>query len=601
MTHGEGGASVLGGALGAIGLVGNCQIAAHIRNDGDVVWSCMPRFDSPPVFGALLREADGGHFIIGPAGQGVGQQRYLSNTNILETRFTTPDGAFRVLDFAPRFLQNDRSFRPVTLIRIVEPLAGTPVVRVVCDPILGWSGERPRREIGSHHISYMGYDSELRLTTDASLSYLDGQSFALQETKRFVLTWGSAVDEPLAALCDRFLSETTKYWQTWVKHCDIPAFYQEEVIRSALALKLHCFEDTGAIVAALTTSLPEAPGAGRNWDYRYCWLRDAFYTLGAFRLLGHFEEREQFLSFLLNIAASSPDLDLAPLYRIDGKSDLEEQILTDWPGFLGEGPVRIGNGAASHKQYDVFGEMVLALTPLFLDARFREQTSSSTLDLVTRLARQAVAVAGKPDAGIWEFRSEWRPQAFSSLMCWAAADRMSRIAKLHRPNHVFEFAQAAERIRAEMLDNAIDAQRGCLVADYGGKEVDAALLQAVTLRLLPPSDPRMHQTVDAIRADLEYHGWLKRYRMDDGFGTHNVAFSLCTFWLVEALGRLGRLKDAREIMERIRATMTPLGLISEDIDPVSNVMWGNFPQAYSHVGLIHAAFAASPPWSDLGI
>ena len=586
--------------LADLGLIGNCQLSALVRRDGAIVWSCMPRFDSPPVFAKLLDEENGGSFSIRAAENVLGTQRYLPNTNVLETTFAAKDGTFRVLDFAPRFVQYERSFRPTKLIRIVEPVSGTPRIRVCCDPVRGWSKQRPEREHGSHHIGYRGYETELRLTTDASLSYLDGEPFALTERKHFVLAWGAPVEEALAPLCDRFLRETVKYWTQWVKHCDIPPIYQEEVIRSALALKLHCFEDTGAIVAALTTSIPEAPGSGRTWDYRYCWLRDAYYALGAFRLLGHFEEREQFLHFLLNVATSAENLDLAPLYRVDGRSDLAERLLGEWPGFGGEGPVRVGNGAATHKQHDVFGEMVLALTPLFLDARFREQVTPPVLDLVTDLARKAVSVAGQPDAGIWEYRTEWRPQTFSSLMCWAAADRMTRIAQQHRPAHVAEFAAAAARIRDEILSRAVHPTRGCLVADYGGTEVDAALLQAVTLRLLPSDDRRLHATVDAVREDLLQDGWLKRYRTNDGFGVPAVAFMLCTFWQVEALARLGRTEEARASMDRVRAVKSPLGLLSEDLDPVSHAMWGNFPQAYSHVGLIHAAFAASPRWSEFG-
>jgi GH15 family glucan-1,4-alpha-glucosidase len=585
-------------SLADLGLIGNCQCSALVRQDGTIVWCCMPHFDSPPIFGTLLDEQSGGRFTIGTATGQPGVQRYLPNTNVLETRFETADGSFRVLDFAPRFIQHERSFRPTKIVRIVEPLAGMPRIRVLCDPILGWERGKPRRSMGSHHISF-DFGTELRLTTDMPLTYLDNEPVALTERKHFVLAWGEPVEEPLAPLCDRFLQETVRYWQQWVKHCDIPSLYQEEVIRSALTLKLHCFEDTGAIVAALTTSLPEAPGSGRTWDYRYCWLRDSYYALGAFRLLGHFEEREQFLHFLLNIAASSPDLDLAPLYRIDGKTDLDERILESWPGYLGDGPVRVGNGAALHKQHDVFGEMVLALTPLFLDARFREQVTPPVLDLVTRLARKAISVAGQPDAGIWELRSEWRPQTFSSLMCWAAADRMTKIAAQHRPADVKEFANAAAHIRNDVLSAAIHPSRGCLVADHGGTEVDAALLQAVTLRLLPPDDVRTHATISAICEDLEYQGWLKRYRTNDGFGVPTVAFTLCTFWLVEALGRVGRLDEARAIMDRLGSVKAPLGLLSEDVDPVAGTMWGNFPQAYSHVGLIHAAFAAAPRWSEV--
>jgi len=559
----------------------------------------MPRFDSPPVFASLLDELDGGAFTICPADQSAGIQRYLPNTNVVETTFHSSDGSFRILDFAPRFLQFDRSFRPTKLVRMVEPLSGTPRICVRCEPVLGWSRLRPRREFGSHHIDFHGYSEELRLTTNAPLSYLDGDAFALSSRTDFVLSWGSPVEEGLEALCDRFLLETVRYWQQWVKHCEIPPFYQEQVIRSALALKLHCFEDTGAIIASTTTSIPEAPGSGRTWDYRYCWLRDAFYTLGAFRLLGHFEEREQFLHFLLNIASASGDLDLAPLYRIDGKTDLDERLLDDWPGYLGEKPVRVGNQAATHRQYDVFGEMVLALTPIFLDARFREQATPAALDLMQRLARKAVRVAGQPDAGIWEYRAEWRPQTFSTLMCWAAADRMSRIAEVHRPADTAEFREAAAKIRDEILREALDPSRGCLVADYRGTEVDAALLQAVSLRFLDPSDERLVATVNAVQRDLLFDGWLRRYRTNDGFGVPTVAFTLCTFWLIEALGATGRVREARSMMERISDVHSPLGLLSEDVDPKTGMMWGNFPQAYSHVGMIHAAFAASPRWGEV--
>jgi len=564
-----------------------------------VVWGCLPRFDSEPLFSTLLDAENGGHFTVSPADGTIGTQRYIENTNVLETRFDTPDGSFRVIDFYPRFFQFERSFVPTKLVRIIEPISGTPRVTVRCEPRLGWSRAVPRRDQGSNHISYLGYDSEVRLTTDVPLSYIGAQPFALIERKHLILSWGAPVEEPLSPLCDRFLRETTRYWQRWVKHCDVPLVYQEQVIRSALALKLHCFEDTGAIVAAMTTSLPESPGSGRCWDYRYCWLRDAYYALGAFRLLGQFEELEQFLHYLLNIASSAPDLDLKPLYRIDGRADLTERILTDWPGYLGNGPVRVGNQAAEHLQHDVFGEMVLALTPLFLDARFRDQQTRSALDLVTRLSRKAAAVAGQPDAGIWEYRADWRPQTFSSLMCWGATDRMVKIAERHQPSIADEFRDHEQRIRNDILTNGMDLERGSLVASYGGRDVDAALLQAATLRFLPASDPRIHATIDAVRKDLEHDGWLRRYRTDDGFGVPTVAFVICTFWLIEALATVGRKEEARSLMARIESVKSPLGLLAEDVEPATGIMWGNFPQAYSHVGMIHAAFAASPPWSEV--
>ena len=584
--------------LDELGLIGNCQCSALVDARGAVVWSCLPRFDAEPIFSTLLDAAGGGHFTVAPEDGSAGVQRYLENTNVLETRFDTAAGSFRVLDFCPRFTLFDRSYRPAKIVRIVEPLAGTPRIVVHCEPRLGWSKAVPRREQGSNHVSYRGFSSEVRLTTDVPLAYLGSRAFALTERRHLVLAWGEPIEEALAPLCERFLRETVRYWERWVKHCVVPPMYQQQVIRSALALKLHCFEDTGAIVAALTTSIPESPGSGRTWDYRYCWLRDAYYALGAFGLLGHFEEREQFIGFLLNVASASPGLDLAPLYRIDGGVDLDERVLDRWPGYQGEGPVRVGNAAAQHLQYDVFGEMVLALTPLFLDQRFRDQQTSATLDLVERLARKAASVAGRPDAGIWEYRSEWRPQTFSSLMCWAAVDRMAMIAAIHKPSVEAEFRAHAARIRAEILARATHPSRGTLVGSYGGAEVDAALLQTITLRLLAVDDPLAHATLDAVRADLEHGGWLRRYRADE-FGKADVAFVICTFWLIEALAKVGRRDEAREMMERLAAVKSPLGLLAEDLEPTTGVMWGNFPQAYSHVGVIHAAFAASPRWWEV--
>jgi GH15 family glucan-1,4-alpha-glucosidase len=584
-----------------IGLIGNCQYAALVHKSGNVVFCCMPRFDSPPLFGALIDDDsdDAGRFWIRPASGESGTMHYIENTNVLETRFTSAEGSFRVIDFAPRFQGPGRMFRPTKLVRIVEPLSGTPLVRITCDPRLGWSKEVPRAARGSNHISYHGYGAEVRLTSDVPMSYLQGIPFALTERKYMVLSWEEPVRESLPLLCERFLTETLRYWQSWVKHCEVPAHYQPEVIRSALALKLHCYEDTGAIVAAITTSVPESAGSGRNWDYRYCWLRDAFYTLDAFRLLGHFEERERFTHFLLTVTGGSPELALAPLYRIDGTSELTEEILPNWRGFRGDGPVRIGNGAALHQQHDVYGELVLALSPVFMDARFRSDQTKPTLDLIMRLARRAQAVMGTPDAGIWEVRKTWEVQTFSSLMCWAALDRAAKVAGLHAPQLHAELRSQAERARSVIMERAFDTRRNALVSTYGGVDLDASLLQAVTLRLLPPGSAEAHGTIDTIKNALGIDPWLMRYRTDDGLGVPTAAFVICTFWLVEALALSGRAAEARDALDRICALAPPLGLLAEDWDTSERRMWGNFPQAYSHVGLIHAAFAASPPWSEV--
>jgi GH15 family glucan-1,4-alpha-glucosidase len=582
-----------------LGVIGNGQYAALINERATIVWCCLPRFDAAPVFGALL-DPDGGDFGIDSADtRALTASTYIENTNVLETRFHAADGSFRVLDFAPRFVEHQRSFHPAQIVRIVEPLAGSPVIRVRCQPRLGWSREAPASVAGSHHVEYAGFDASLRLTTDYSLSSLDGRPTALTGPRHFVLSWGAPVEEPLAPLARRFLEETTDYWRHWVKECNLPPLFQQPVIRSALTLKLMCFEDTGAIIAAPTTSIPESPGSGRTWDYRYCWLRDAFYVLNAFRRLGHFQEREKFLEFLLNVAASEPTLDLRPLYRIDGTRVEGERLVSNWAGFNGEQPVRVENAAGAQRQHDVYGEMVQALAPIFLDDRFGPERTPSVWALLERLARRAIAVAGTPDAGIWEVRGAQQTQTFSSLMCWVAADRMASLSRRHNPQVEAEFRTAALRIRDEILARGWSTGLDSLVSTYDGTQLDAALLQAIPLRLFDQGDPRADQTIRAVQRGLMRDGLLMRYTYDDGFGAPHSAFLICTFWLVEALAHVGRTAEATAAMNEALKLASPLGLLSEDFAVDTQQLLGNFPQAYSHVGLINAAFAASPSWSEI--
>ena len=261
--------------------------------------------------------------------------------------------------------------------------------------------------------------------------------------------------------------------------------------------------------------------------------------------------------------------------------------------------MRIGNGAAEHVQNDIYGELVLALAPIFLDERMSAERSPAAFKLIEGLARKAISLAGVPDAGIWEYRTEWKPQTFSSLMCWAAADRMALIHAAHPPDRTGEFLVASERIRAEIMSQAWNPKVGSFVGHYGGTDLDASLLQMARLRFLPPNDPKLVSTIDAIARDLEHGGWLLRYSLNDGFGKPSVAFVICTFWLIEALTALGRRDEARIFFDRMYAALSPLGLLSEDYDTTEKRMWGNFPQTYSHVGLIHAAFAASPQWVEV--
>lgn len=586
------------------GLIGNCQISALVSGEGSIDWLCLPRPDSPPVFGALLDEG-GGNFSIRPAGKFVARQSYLPNTAVLVTRFACDDGSsFRVTDFCPRFLQHGRMYKPISVFRIVEPEHGSPLIRVRCRPVHGWDKTPAKAVRGNSHFRYDLGEDHLRLTTDMPLTYLaDEGAFPLKQPLQFALTWGVPVEEELAGVSRRFLELTADYWKTWVKHCQIPVLYQAETIRSALTLKLHCYEDTGAILAATTTSLPEEVGFERNWDYRFCWLRDSYYVLSAFHKLGHFEEMEGFLKFLIGIAEKHEHSRerLAPLYRLDQLLPEPEMAHLNWAGYLGSKPVRSNNQAAEHIQNDVYGELILALAPIWFDERFQHLRTPAHEQLLAHLAKLCAANISKPDAGLWEIRDGWKEHSFSNLMCWAGLERARRIQQsghLEKPGFNLEEALG----RAEVAVRAA-FREGSLRNGPADDTFDAALLQLATLRF--PDPAAAAATVERIYHDLRLgelppqKHYLYRYKRRDDFGNPQSAFLVCSFWLVQGLAAVGRLQEARKVMESAMASANTLGLFAEHFLPADRVQTGNFPQAYSHVGQIHGAFAISPRWEEI--
>ena len=378
----------------------------------------------------------------------------------------------------------------------------------------------------------------------------------------------------------------------------MPRDYQHEVVRSALALKLHQYDDTGALLAATTTSIPEYPGSGRNWDYRFCWLRDAYFTLNALERLGHSEEMERFLEYLRNLSEQRAGV-LQPAYRINGDSDAEERILEHLAGFEGDGPVRIGNQAFEHVQNDVYGEMVLGVSRLFLDARFVGEVPRHTaVEMIQVLVDQMDARLDEPDAGLWEFRGKTRLHSFSVLMHWAGARRAVEVAEALEAPELAAHARTVEVRARELLETQCwNDEIGALTQVAGEPQLDAAMLLAIHLGFFEPEDPRASRHVDAIRASLSVDGGLlRRYTVPDDFGQMEAAFTVCTFWLVEALALIGRTDEARDLFERLLTLDNGLGLYSEDILPDTLEQSGNFPQTYSHVGLINAAFRLSRRW-----
>jgi GH15 family glucan-1,4-alpha-glucosidase len=589
------------------GLIGNCQISALISAQGSIDWLCLPRPDSPPVFGKIL-DQEGGHFSIDPSvppSETTSKQHYLPNTNILVTTVSLPNGdAYQITDFCPRFLQYGRVYRPAALFRIVEPLSGSPSIRVCCKPVSGWDKTPVRFVRGSSHLRYEMRGEYLRLLTNMPLTYLCGETpVALTSKMYFALSWGIGIEDDLVKVSHEFLDQTTKYWRTWVKHCSIPVLYQEEVIRSALALKLHCYEDTGAILAALTTSLPEEPGGPRNWDYRYCWLRDAHFSLSAFYNLGQFEEMEGFLKFLLNIgyAYEQSNDRLAPVYTLSQDLPLPETEHSNWQGFLGSGPVRSHNQAAEHVQNDVYGEMLLTLAPIFFDNRFFDLRTKDHETLVANLVRLCERSISQPDAGLWEIRNGWQEHSFTNLMCWAGLDRAYRI---QRAGFLRDLTIDLDAARARAANALLRAMKDKALRN-GPKDdsYDASLAQLAILGF--PDREVCDTTVSqikhalALRQDGKETGFFYRYLRQDDFGKPQASFVICSFWVVQALAKLGRLPEAKHIMNQCLTGANMVGLFAEHFVPNTHVQLGNFPQAYSHVGLINAAFALSPPWSDV--
>lgn len=584
------------------GLIGNCQIAALVSDHASIDWLCLPRPDSAPTFGAILDE-DGGRFSITPLAACKTSQAYIKNTNVLKTTFSCGDqSGFEVIDFCPRFEQFGRMFRPSSLIRIVRPVSGSSRIRVDCNPVMGWCKTRAEVLRGNAHLNFRtDQGSDVRLTTNMPLTYLiQGQDFLLQEPLYFVLGWQAQVEDDLAAVCLAFLDKTTAYWQKWVKHCSIPSQFQDEVIRSALALKLHCYDDTGAILAAVTTSLPEQIGHERNWDYRFCWLRDAFFTLNALHSLGHFEEMEGFLRFIVEIVDFATPL--SPVYGIDRSIPDGEAVANQWLGYKGSKPVRYLNAAASQIQNDAYGEILLALNPIYQDERFHHLRTEQLHRVVSWLTEKCIASVGVADAGLWEIRGGTKEHSFTNLMCWAGLDRVLSACRKrwHEPlsEELCGAAQAGLRKAYERVLAA--CKDGIVFNGPGDPTLDSSLLMLSTLRF--PDEALRAKTLEAIMRELALPGhpeFLMRYARPDDFGKPDSAFLICSFWLIQSLAKEGRIPYAKEVFVRLLAAGNHLGLFSEHFDPVKKIQLGNFPQCYSHVGIINAAFAVSRPWDQV--
>jgi GH15 family glucan-1,4-alpha-glucosidase len=585
--------------------IGNCQVSALIDSEARFVWACAPRVDGDPLFCSLLNpkaesEATRGEWSISIENQVKVQQRYLRNTPILITRLTDEEGnAVEIFDFCPRHTRSGRTYRPVAFVRIVRPLTGAPRLKVALNPAANWGARDAERTSGSNHIRFLLKPHPLRLTTDAPVSHiLESRAFRLEKPLHFFLgpdePFSGNVGHSLAAM----LHETADDWREWVRGLAIPLEWQKVVIRAALTLKLCQHEETGAIVAALTTSIPEAANSGRNWDYRYCWIRDAYYTVQALNRLGALDVLENYLSYLRNVVDQSKGGHIQPLYAVSGEPKLDEGEADALAGYRGMGPVRVGNAAYSQVQHDAYCQIVLSNAQAFFDERLFRTATAEDFASLERVGERAWEMHDQPDAGLWEFRTRASVHTYSAVMSWAACDRLGNIAeKLGLGERAALWRERAAAVRSTIEERAWHPGERRFAASFGSDELDASLLQLIDMRFLEAEDERFIATFNAVEQGLRRGEHMLRYASEDDFGTPETAFNFCTFWLIEALYLVGRRDEARSLYETMLGRLTPAGLLSEDTDFATGELWGNYPQTYSLVGLINCAGLLSQPWS----
>jgi GH15 family glucan-1,4-alpha-glucosidase len=586
-----------------LGMIGNCAYSALIDRGARLVWCCLPRFDGDPVFNALLDPSENGsHWAFDLEDFERSEQEYEPNTAVLRTRMYDSRGqGIEVVDFAPRFWSRGRMFRPLTLVRRIKVLNGSPRMRVLLKPRFDWGLMKPSVTQGSTHIRYIGGGQTLRVNTDAPISYILSETFfVVDRPMNFILGPDETLTGGIEDTARLFEQETASYWRSWTRALALPLEWQEAVIRAAITLKLSLFEDTGAIVAAMTTSIPEAPGSGRNWDYRFCWLRDAFFVVRALNSISEVATMEEYLRWLMNIVIRSGGGHVQPLYGIGQEEKLPEFVMEHLPGYRGMGPVRVGNQAQEHFQYDVYGNIILGASQAFHDHRLFKRAGRAEFVHLEAMAEQAFKVYDKPDAGMWELRTRARVHTSSALMSWAACDRLAKVAAtLGLPERIRYWRERADTIRARILKESWSEERQAFAESFGGRDLDASALLMAEVNMIDPNDSRFIATVDALEKSLCDGPYMRRYEAPDDFGKPETAFNICTFWRIDALARIGRKAQAREIFEVMLKSRNHLGLLSEDTHPVTGEMWGNFPQTYSMVGTINAAVRLSAPWDSV--
>lgn len=578
------------------GIIGNCKSAALISDKGDIQWCCLPDFDSPFVFGALLDEQKGGSFGFCVSEDYKITQQYLRDTNILVTTYTKGQDVFRVYDFMPRYkLEKEGVYCQADLHRYLQHVSGTPLFSVSYNPQLEYAKGLTKNNIhkqGKYIKSHTSNGESESIYLYSSLNLEDivtEKNIKLKEDAFFTLSYHQKLIRPSLERCYLKLERTKVYWLNWVQRSPQFKDYQEQITRSSLTLKMLSYDDTGAILAAVTSSLPETIGEVRNWDYRFCWLRDASMAIRVMNQLNHPDLAKKFVAFV-NRLLPEKNTKIQIMYGIHGETKLTETFLDHLSGYEGSSPVRIGNAAYDQQQNDIYGVLLDVLHEQFTQSHMSLSSKESLWTIVRSITKIVSQCWQQADRGIWEIRNNELHFTHSKVMCWVAVDRAIKIAELiHVDEYVELWSPLREQIQQDIHQQAWNEELQAFTQSYGSKALDAANLLMASYGFIDAKDPKFVGTVRATQNELCHEGLMYRYKNEDDFGLPSSSFTICTFWMINALSQIGEEEQAKQMFDRLLSYSNHLGLFSEDIDFKSKRLLGNFPQAYSHLALIEAA------------
>ena len=576
------------------GIIGNCKSSALINEDSSIDWCCLPQFDSSAIFCKIIDNHIGGSFKIEAAESYIITQQYINNTAIVRTNFKNPKNEFEVLDFMTRYKLDDQNFySPPEIQRLIKPIKGLPKIKVLYNPTLEYAnGKTKTYEKEDFIVSVFdeaSYETLFLYTDIEKKKILENKEFELSKSVYLNLSYNEKIDLPSLSKSEEEFKKTQEYWLNWCKKSPSFKSYNKEITRSSITLKLLTFEKTGAVLAAATTSIPETIGEVRNWDYRFCWIRDASMVIKIIAKLGHQRIVKNFIDFIVNLIPNKNEK-LQIMYGIDGQKTLTEKILKHLSGYKNSKPVRIGNAAYIQKQNDIYGILVDAIhfqIEKFKDISYKHEQLWSIVKSVVWVVEKNWK---KPDKGIWEFRNEDQHFTFSKLLCWVAIDRAIKISNLIKNGRKSEkWKILREEIKNDIHLNAWNPKIKAFTQSYGSDFLDASVLLMESYGFIDCKDPKYVDTVKAIERELLFDGLLFRYKNNDDFGEPKSSFTVCTFWYINSLFKIGEETKAKNLFDQLLSNSNHMGLFSEDLDFKTKKMLGNFPQAYSHLALIETA------------